>query len=425
MNDSNAYARSTGPMWLARALCPAGRTGLNLARAAALAGLLACAVPQAQAQAEAPQPEQAEPGQDGPVIGTRVGPGLTVGGYGTLQLIAPGHGGTSGGMPPTGAMQAGSWPGMRQAQSSQTGAAYGPGHPYADAQAARRTRLSVSHLSAMLWWEPSPVWKLLAEVDSQDVVQLPAHESGRDGDNSSPYVALERLYVEHRASDAFSLRAGKFLTPIGRWNQDHPDPLTWTTLRPLISQSAFPTNATGVMAFGSLPGELGGGDWQAFASGGANWRSSPRTDPFTRAAGVRVVLPVTSELQLGASASRFNQVDAHQDRRRLVGLDAVWTGRGSELSAEIIERRGPDGEPDDRERGWFVQAVLPLVPRLHAVMRIEAYRRAYTSDSTRTALVGVVWRSGRHLVFKAEWVRATPSNMGLAQGLLASMTALF
>ncbi|MEK8049192.1 hypothetical protein AACH10_02970 [Ideonella sp. DXS22W] len=413
-------------------MCPAGRVGL----AAWLAALLACALPPAFAQADAagappavttaelPQPEQPGPGFDGPVIGTRIGPGLTVGGYGTLQLIVPGLGTSQKAALPPGASPTGWHPGARQGQSSAQGVGSVPGKPFSDAQAASRSRLSISHLSAMLWWEPSPVWKLLAEVDSQDVVQLPAHESGRDGDNSSPYVALERLYVEHRASDAFSLRVGKFLTPIGRWNQDHPDPLTWTTLRPLISQSAFPTNATGVMAFGSLPGGLGA-DWQAFASAGSNWRSGPRTDPFTRAGGVRVVLPLSPEFQLGASAARYKQLDAHDDRRRLVGLDAVWAGRGGELSAEIIERRGPDGAPDDQERGWFVQAVVPLAPRLHGVMRIEAYRRAYTSDSTRTALVGVVWRSGRHWVFKAEWVRATPSNMGLAQGLLASMTALF
>jgi hypothetical protein len=233
---------------------------------------------------------------------------------------------------------------------------------------------------------------------------------------------LERLYVDYRAADALNFRLGKFLTPVGRWNQDHADPLTWTTLRPLISQSAFPTNATGLMVFGSLAG--GQVDYQLFAAGKNDWRSSPRIAPFDHALGVRVVAPLSADLQIGLSTAEFVQRGAEGERFRLSGVDVVWNWRGAEFSAEAIVRRGSDAE-DSGERGGFVQAALPLAPHWSAVTRLEAYKRGEDPRANRSALVGVVYRSGRHWVCKAEWVRPSRGSLGLPQGLLASLTLLF
>jgi hypothetical protein len=43
---------------------------------------------------------------------------------------------------------------------------------------------------------------------------------------------VERLYLDYLHSDALATRLGKHLTPIGRWNLRHADPLVWTATRP-------------------------------------------------------------------------------------------------------------------------------------------------------------------------------------------------
>ena len=77
------------------------------------------------------------------------------------------------------------------------------------------------------------------------------------------------------------------------------------------------------------------------------------------------------------------------------------------------------------EHGWFLQSVLTLDDRWSAVARLEAYRRAIDPRTSLTALAGVVYRSGRHWVFKAEWAQPSDRSLGLPNGLLASVTLVY
>jgi hypothetical protein len=338
--------------------------------------------------------------QDAPPVGVRLLPGLTWSGYGTVQLLVPDAR-------------------SRVQVASPTAAAALEDEP----QYSRRAKLDLSHLSSIFWWEPSPAWKTLAEIDLQDVVQVPSH-SDEDGPNSEPYIALDRLYADYRAADSLSVRAGKFLTPIGHWNQEHSDPQVWTVLRPLISQSAFPTSVTGLMIFGSVPIGTQWIDYQTYASGGGEWRPSPRSRPFDRALGGRVSTSLNPALQIGISATRFTQEGNPSPKFILRGVDAAWNWWGTDFSAELIQRRGKDANVAE-EHGWFAQGVFPLVGRWWGVARVEEYRRAFDSSESRTALLGLVYRSGRHWVFKTEWARAKGSADGLPSGFLSSLTLVY
>jgi hypothetical protein len=291
-------------------------------------------------------------------------------------------------------------------------------------QSSRRARLDLSHLSGIVWWEPAPAWKVLGEVDLQDVVQVPGHAEGDDGPDSAPYAALDRLYVDYRASDALTIRAGKFLTPIGRWNQEHSDPQVWTVLRPLISISAFPTNATGVMLSGSAPVVRQWFDFQLWASHGNDWRATPGSPRFDRALGGRVATALNPDLQVGVSLAKYVEDDFRATEFGLAGVDASWTFHRFEFSGEAISRHAAHAAQAN-EHGWFAQAVAPVAERWWAVARVEAYRRAIEGAASRTALLGVVYRSGRHWVFKAEWARATGQADGLPSGLLTSVTLVY
>ena len=339
---------------------------------------------------------------DAPPTGIRIGKDITLSGYATVQFLAPdGHG----------------------QPAPAASSAIAPGAVDDDSQFSRRARLNLSHLSGIAWWEPAPTWKVLAEIDLQDVVQVPGHVDD-DGPDAAPYVALERLYVDYRASDSISLRVGKFLTPIGRWNQEHSDPQVWTVLRPLLSQSAFPTNATGVMVFGSLPIGSQWVDYQTYASDGGALRSSPRTHTFDRAVGGRISTTLNPDLQVGISVSRFTQTDLAHTEFDLLGIDGAWTWGRTEFSGEAIMRHGSDGNTT-QEHGWFAQAVTPISTRWWVVGRVEAYRRVVDVTQNRTALVGVVYRSERHWVFKAEWAQPSNGAQGLPSGLLSSLTLVY
>ena len=111
------------------------------------------------------------------------------------------------------------------------------------------TQWRASHASLFLWWEPTERLKAFAELDQRNVVvrrRVPSDPAANDSNERR--VSLERLYLEWTADDALRLSGGKFLTPVGRWNLVHADPLVWTTSRPLLTRSAYPHNVTGLMA---------------------------------------------------------------------------------------------------------------------------------------------------------------------------------
>lgn len=405
--DSNARAQGSGwPAMGGARLCPGPRAGPQARRQLAalpaclvvLVGLLGFACPPAWAEGSAAPATQ-------PVdqrMGLALGHGLTLGGWGTLQLEAPTRS-----APALTDLGGATESGNQQAQ-------------FPDAQVASHPRVALSDLSGMLWWDASPGLKALAEVDSRYALQMPSR--GQDPD--APYLALERLYLDYRWNDSVSIRAGKFLTPVGRWNQDHADPLTWTTMRPLISQSAFPTHTTGLLVSGRLGVGAQDLDYQLFAAGRQDWRTDPADDRFQRASGLRLVLPVGDKLQLGASVADFRQQSFFGDNSHLVGADFRWSSSGLQIDGEAIVRQGAAAS-DSGDRGWFLQGVFPLVPRWYLSSRIEAYKRRQDNAATRSALVGVVYRSGRFWVFKAEWVQPDGRPPGVPQGLLASLTLLF
>jgi hypothetical protein len=355
------------------------------------------------AQATEPAPAADVPVQEtadgAPPPGIDIGNGVTLSGYATVQLLAPFGSGVT--PPPT----------------VPPGAAE-------DSQYTQRARLDLSHLSGIAWWTPTPAWKLLGEIDVQDTLQLPGHLDREDGGDAAGYVSLERLYADYRVADSLSLRAGKFLTPIGRWNQEHSDPQTWTVLRPLISQSAFPTNVTGLMAFGSAPVGSQWLDYQLYGASGGEWRYSPRMHPFDSAAGVRLASTLDPHLQVGFSAARFDQSDFPRSTFHLLGMDATWSWQRAEISAEGIARQTGSGEAGE-EHGWFVQAALPVSERWWIVSRVEAYKRAIDTATHASRLVGAVYKRGSRWVFKVEWVDPSPDAVGLPAGLLASLTLAY
>jgi len=71
-------------------------------------------------------------------------------------------------------------------------------------------------------------------------------------------VNIERAHVDWKPRDWFGIRAGRYLTPFGIWNEDHGAPVVLTVALPyLISFEVAPVAQTGLMLFGKVfPSDL-------------------------------------------------------------------------------------------------------------------------------------------------------------------------
>lgn len=346
--------------------------------------------------------------------------------------------------------------GLRLGESGFTLGGYATAE-YRDQQSTR-ARLKSSHASAFIWWEGLERIKVFAEIDLMNLTQ--SHRG--DGHSDDRRVSLERLYADYAFGDLLTVRAGKFLTPIGRWNVMHADPLVWTTTRPLVTQALFPHNVTGIGASGTWTSLLGRSvGYTVYASNGQEWRADPGQDPFSVVRGGRVTLPLGMDVQFGLSFARYEQRGSRGEARALGGFDLFWSRNGYELSAEWlrtsadhpapppapnpaapatpaaqaesptpappVDQRQPEphGDTDPATRAGYVQGVMPLVGRLYAVARFDWMRDPRSPVTVRQGLLGLVWRPNPATAIKLEYLRSRRGTPGEPEGIVASASVLF
>ncbi|HWZ48669.1 MAG TPA: hypothetical protein VNX00_10685 [Herbaspirillum sp.] len=281
------------------------------------------------------------------------------------------------------------------------------------------SRASLSHLSMFVWWENESRLKFFSEIDSKDL--LSADEQS-EADNHR-YLSIERLYFEYSFSDALTLRAGKYLTPIGHWNQLHADPLVWTTSRPLITTQLFPDNATGAMALGNIRIFGRQADYTLYTSVGTDIRPDPAQAPFNDITGARLNVHASENMQIGISYAGFDQRTAIEEEDQLLGLDFLWSDHGYELSGEGAYRKSSAG-PQRSAKGGFIQGVMPLYNKLFAVARVESINNPDMQGTTRLWVMGLNYRQNRAISFKLEFIHGFHQSISAA-GFLSSISVLF
>lgn len=291
-----------------------------------------------------------------------------------------------------------------------------------DRRQDRSARGAIDDASLSAWWEPGNRWKVFAEFDYQNALST----RSTDADDEARYLALERSYIDYAVDERTSVRLGKFLTPIGRWNLIHATPLVWTTSRPLVTTDAFPTNMTGLMVSGTVSVAEHAVDYSVYGSNGNEFRPNPDVDTFREAVGARVVASLSHGAQLGLSYVNFEQSKTQEVRKQLYGVDFFWTAKRYEVWAEGVYRvlRRPGIRNDG---GGFVQLVapIPVGERLFAVVRFEGLRDSQQSRPITLWVTGLSYRLTPAVVFKAEWVSSQHNTIGVAEGFLSSVSVLF
>ena len=87
-----------------------------------------------------------------------------------------------------------------------------------------------------LFFDPLPFVHAFSELETGTLVGA---ETGREGVRTGLAFGVERAYGDFGASDAATLRFGKFLTPVGAGTRFWPSRSLWTTSTPLIVEDVF------------------------------------------------------------------------------------------------------------------------------------------------------------------------------------------
>jgi hypothetical protein len=314
-------------------------------------------------------------------------------------------------------------------------------------------RIAEANAAVIVSGSLTPRVSYLGEFDA--VSSSRENYAGRQDDRE---LEIARLYLELSGSDLFRLRVGRFLTPVGQWNEIHAEPLTWTAVRPLATYRSFAKYSTGAMLAGQ--GALGGHD-----AGYALWAapSLQLTElddeelEFRGAVGGRVAIEAMRGMWIGASGGLVRErrpespfdddlleeqeppeppedtvenSEDHEDSddrderhgRVLAGLDLTARLSGFELRAEATWlQRGLD-RPE--ERTAFVQLAAPLGRGLFAIGRGEL-TRPLAGRTGKIGLIGLHWRAPKRFVFKFERQDAGAASRAVSNGWFLSVSKLF
>ncbi len=232
------------------------------------------------------------------------------------------------------------------------------------------TTFRVENADLFVIWDPLARVHLFSEIDMVD--QENPHEQRRT-------ILTDRLFGDFAGFDWLNLRVGKFLTPIGRWNQIHARPLVWTTSRPLATTLPFDPYVTGAyLAFTALPGEREAGGTAAGDERG--WR-------------------------------------------HLAGLDTLWRRGPFELWGELAFQEPAHGS--GRQWGFYLQPVTEVLPRIYAIARYEYYKRAAPDPAINIGVLGLAYKPWPFVVLKGEYLFADHRAEQSPPGVKTSFTVLF
>jgi hypothetical protein len=285
-------------------------------------------------------------------------------------------------------------------------------HPGGHAEAG------LHELSLLLNWDAGGRLRLFSELE----VETPlTWEEGESITTRDAYFDVERLYADYTMAGALTVRAGRFLTPIGRWNVIHAAPLVWTTNRPAATEQLFPKALNGVMLYGTLPLSEGAIDYALFGEALRDQTDGEDEPFFEKTRGVR--LAYTGIAEVGMTYSEFEEDIASQPRYRMLGLDFYKAVNGWEFSGEAY-RRFKRGDDNDRSGGGYLQAVAPLGNQWFAIARVENLRLADEGNEGRW-LIGTAWRWKTNQVFKLEYAGGRDEHPEMPRGFAASYAILF
>lgn len=279
-------------------------------------------------------------------------------------------------------------------------------------------RVALDDLSLFIIWDPTPRLHFFSEQEFEDLLGVDDH--GHGGTNRNTY-SVERLYGEFAAADALNVRFGQFLTPVGRWNVIHAQPLVWTTSRPLATIVPFAPQTTGAMLFGSFFPSTGSLTYSLYGQFVNALDAEPAApQPADRSAGARFEYWSDSASSVGVSYYSFTDKGQWQ---HLGGLDTFWRRGPMELMGEFAYVGAPRAAGN--QWGLYLQSALQVWPRVYLIGRYEHFEQRVPQPEVNLVITGLAFKPVPYVVLKAEYLFADHPAEESPPGLKASFAILF
>ncbi len=279
-------------------------------------------------------------------------------------------------------------------------------------------QIGIDDLDLFVFFDPTPYLHFFSDTSFQHILDL--DDSGGGGTTQAE-TSIERLYGDLNVSDRVNFRVGKYLTPVGRWNQVPAEPLVWTTSRPLVTMRPFDEHVAGAAFWGSLFPTDASLTYEVYGQFFDPLTSTTSISKSDESVGTRLDLSALGGWSVGGSYFAFTR---NGQWNQLGGADAFWQRDRWEVSSELLAGHGdPDGQ---RIFGFYLQGVVELFAGIHAIARYEYYDPGANHSGIDLYDAGLAWRPLSILILKADYLFANRFSPEFADpGFRASFALLF
>jgi len=241
-----------------------------------------------------------------------------------------------------------------------------------------------------------------------------------DTEEWSTAPAIERLYIDYQASDSFSIRAGKQITPIGYWNLQPINVLRDTTSNPALSREMFPKFLSGIDVYGYVP-TVEDLTYHVYGQVTEDLDDQYINIPIDRHFGASLEKSWGDSWSAGLAGGRFDTVD--DTETSYFQLNTRYSSGRYKLLAELnhAQHRLPAGGSDNSSAA-YLQGELHFSPRHAVVSRVEYFRDERINESSRLFILGYSYRPLYPVSLKLEYQWHSDSD---DNRLEASFSVLF
>lgn len=289
------------------------------------------------------------------------------------------------------------------------------------------TQLRLNEVSLILTWDQNSRLKFFGELEFEDPIRYQRRPGVTD---QGGYLDLERLYFDYNLNEQANVRVGRFLTPIGRWNQLHAAPLVWTASRPLVTKQLFSYGTNGAMLFGTVAWGERSLEYQLYGEALKDQHQDKDETIYRDMRGARVTLNNLwsfSGENAGLNAIGFNIANYREDfpgapNYRLYGLDFLLAFDRWEWLGEAYRRQTPQGK--DAGHGAYVQSAYLIANDWYWITRLETLHLPQAADADRWVL-GLTKRVKPQQLLKFELTGGSQAYEDVPSGFTASFAVMF
>lgn len=258
---------------------------------------------------------------------------------------------------------------------------------------------TLDDVAFMAYGDINPMFSYLAEFESVGFYHKNLSTGDESGDRK---FHIERLYGDLWLADAYNIRFGKQITPVGYWNKEPINVLRDSTSSPLYSKLLFPKFLTGIDIHGYVPG-IEAAQYHLFGQSNRDFDPGYINIPNTHFFGLAFEKEISNDWSGGGSVGEYITAVGDQRTRfmqaNLKYDDSTWQVMGEAL----IAKSNYTHDSDDYTLSGYAQGMYRYTSQHAFIGRAEHFKDHYTRYEDNIAVVGYSYRPLYPVSLKGEY----------------------